>query len=165
MTVDLLKDLKAKLRIDEHALEVAWRDQPDLFYQVANEHALALSIRDESKQDLEELEAEVDMELRRDAATSGEKTTETQIQSNKKTDKRVRAANDSFLEKRYIAEQWKVLRDAYEQRSFALSRLVELYIANYYSSNEHKTTTNANLKDIRAQSVKEVNRNRRVSAT
>lgn len=161
---DLLQELKSKLRIDEHALEEAWRDQPDLFYQVASEQALALSIRDEVKQDLEELEAEVDIELRKDAATSGEKTTETQIQSNKKVDKRVKAMNDKFLEKRHLAERWKVLRDAYEQRSFALSRLVELYIANYYSSNENKKPLNTELSTVRANRIKEANRTRRVVA-
>ncbi len=68
-----IKNLESKLVIDEHALDVALRDHPDTFYRVAMELALAISNRDEAKQDLEEMESEVDMELRKDAAAQRSK--------------------------------------------------------------------------------------------
>jgi hypothetical protein len=160
-----LQHLELKLRIDEHALDIALREHPDLFYQVASELALAISNRDEAKQDLDEVEAEVDMELRKDAATSGEKTTETQIQSNKKLDKRVKSANDILLEQRYNAAKWTALKEAYESRSYALSKLVDLYLANYFSSTEDKKTGAATLRDVQSRHVKEelASRRKRVS--
>ena len=149
-----LKQLEEKLKIDEHALEIALRDNPALFYDVASELALAISQRDEAKQDLDELEAEVDMELRQAASVSGERTTEKEIESNKKADKRVKAATDRFLQLRYDAAKWTALKDAYEQRSYALSKLVELYISNYYSSQDHKPASTT-LRDTRAEHVKQ----------
>jgi hypothetical protein len=149
-----LKQLEAKLRIDEHALDIALREHPDLFYKVATELALAISNRDEAKQDLEEIEAQVDMELRKAAAVSDTKTTEKEIESNKKVDKKVKAANDKFLEERFNAAKWTALKEAYEARSYALSKLVDLFLANYYSANEDNRTGATTLRDARAQHVK-----------
>ena len=157
-----LKQLEDKLKIDQHALDIALREHPDLFYQVASELALAISNRDEAKQDLDQIEAQVDSELRRAAAISEDKVTEKAIESNKNTDKRVIAANDKFLEERYNAAKWTALKDAYEQRSYALSKLVDLFLANYYSSNEDKKTGGPALRDVRSQQVKEINKRVRV---
>lgn len=159
---DLLKRLKAGLRIDEHALDHALRDHPDLFYDVGLELALAISNRDEAKQDMEEIEAAVDAELRRAAAVSEDKVTEGQIASNKKLDKRVKAANDKFLEQKLNAANLSALKEAYEQKSYALSKLVDLYLASYYSSNEDKKTGAPIVRDVRSQQVKDNNRAVRV---
>jgi hypothetical protein len=158
-----LKQLEDKLVIDEHALDVALREHPDLFYKVASELALAISNRDEAKQDLDQIEAVVDSELRKAALIGIEKVTEKAIESNKNKDKRVVSANDTFLEKRYDAAKWSALKEAYEQRSYALSKLVDLYLANYYSTNEDKRTNGPAMRDVRAEQIKEVNRTRRVA--
>jgi hypothetical protein len=158
-----LKHLEDKLKIDQHSLDTALREHPDLFYKVASELALAISNRDEAKQDVDEVEAEVDMELRKDAATSGAKTTEKEIESNRKVDKNVRAANDRFLAKRYEAAKWTALKEAYEARSYALSKLVDLFLAAYYDANEDKRSGGVTLRDARASQIKEANRNKRVS--
>lgn len=158
-----LKQLEVKLQIDPHSLDTALREHPDLFYKVASELALAISNRDEAKQDLDELEAEVDMEIRAEAARLNEKTTETQILSMRKVDKKVKASNDVFLEKRYDAAKWTALKEAYEARSYALSKLVDLYLASYYSSNEDKKTGAPAVRDMRTNQIKEVNKTRRVS--
>jgi hypothetical protein len=174
-----IKKLEAKLAINEHALDVALREHPDLFYKVAVELALAISNRDEAKQDLEETEAEVDMELRKDAALISVKTTEKEIESNKKADKRVKSANDRFLAERLNAARWTALKESFEQRSYALSKLVDLYLANYYSSSDSpknlanyysssdspKMSGTTTLRDIKANEVKQelAERRKRVS--
>lgn len=155
-----LDDLKNKLTIDEHALEIALREHPQLMYDAGMQLATSISQRDESKQKLDEIEALVDKELRQAAATSGEKTTEKEIESNKKLDKRVKAANDDFLESKLTAQQWQVLKDSFEQRSYALSKLVDLYIANYYSTIERKS--DVDLKTVQSQRVKQALVNKRV---
>lgn len=159
---DLIKKLKAGLKINEHALDIALRNHPDLFYDVGLELALAISNRDEAKQDLEEIEAQVDMELRRAAAASGEKTTEKEIESNRKVDKRVIAANDKFFEQKLNAANLSALKEAYEQKSYALSKLVDLYLAAYYSSNEDKKTGAVNFRNTQTDHVKEALASRRV---
>lgn len=162
---DLLKTLEAKLVIDQHALDDALREHPDLFYKVASELALAISNRDESKQDLDEIQAKVDLDVRSEAAKFKEKTTEKEVMSMCQIDKAVIAANDKFLKEKYNTTKWTALKDAYEQRSYALSKLVDLYLANYYSSNEDKKTGGSNLRDARASHVKEelAERRKRVS--
>lgn len=158
-----LKKLEDKLKIDQHALDIALREHPDLFYKVASELALAISNRDEAKQDVDDIEAIVDMELRRAAAVSEDKVTEKAIESNKRTDKRVVSANDKFLEARFGAAKWAALKEAYESRSYALSKLVDLFLANYYSSNEDKKISGPSFRDARANQVKDNNRRVRVN--
>lgn len=158
-----IKQLETKLQINEHALDIALREHPDLFYKVASELALAISNRDEAKQDLDETEAQVDLSIRSEAAKLGEKTTEKEVQSMCKIDKSVKAANDKLLAEKLNTAKWTALKEAYEARSYALSKLVDLFIANYYSANEDKKTNGPALRDIRASQAKEVNRTRRVS--
>lgn len=162
---DNLKRLKDGLRIDEHSLDHALRDHPGLFFEIGTALALAISNRDEAKQDLSEVEATVDMELRKSASQIGSKVTEKEIESNRNIDKRVKAANDRFLEEKLNAANLSALKEAYEQKSYALSKLVDLYLANYYSSHEDKKTGGTTLRDARAHHVKEelAERRKRVS--
>lgn len=160
---ELIKKLEAALLIDQHSLDTALREHPDLFYKVATELALAISNRDEAKQDLDETEAQVDLEIRADCARLNEKTTEKEVMSQCKIDKRVKSANDKFLAERLNTAKWTALKEAYESRSYALSKLVDLYLASYYSSNEEKKIGATNLRDARTQQVKEVNKRARVA--
>lgn len=157
--VALLKQLEAKLQINEHALDEALREHPDLFYKVASELALAISNRDEAKQDLDETEAQVDIHIR---SQQIEKTTEGNILSLKKIGPKVKAANDKLLEEKYNAAKWTALKEAYESRSYALSKLVDLYLASYYSSEQGQQKSQLNLRDAQAARVKEANSRVRV---
>ena len=149
-----IESLESGLRIDEHALEDALTAHSDFFYKVSDQMTLALSRRDEAKQQLEEVEADVDLELRKDAAKLEERTTEKEIESNRKIDRRVKAANAQYLKLKHEAARWATLKEAFEQRSYALSKLVDLYVANYYSQAEKKERPQANLRDIKAQRVR-----------
>lgn len=131
-----LDTFRKKLVIDEHALEIALREHPQLVYDVGIELALAISNRDEAKQTLEELEAETAISLRREAELAEERVTDKSIESQVKFNRGVKEANAFFLEKKLEAAQWSVLKDSFDQRSYALSKLVDLYLANYYSNIE-----------------------------
>jgi hypothetical protein len=156
-----LKELESGLAIDEHALDIALRNHPDLFYKVSSEQVLAISNRDEAKYDLEQIEALIDKEIRQKAVQSKTKTTEKDIESQRKLDKRVVSANDKFFAEKLTAAQWTVLGEAYEQRSRALSKLVDLHLANYYSTNQDQKTGSSVFKTAKAQHVKEVVAGRR----
>lgn len=155
-----LKKLEDKLKIDQHALDIALREHPDLFYKVASELALAISNRDEAKQDVDDIEATVDMELRRAASVSEDKVTEKAIESNKWADKRVVSANDKFLEARFEAAKWAALKEAYESRSYALSKLVDLYVVGYFSDKSDSKHDNASY-ELQSSQIKKVNATRR----
>lgn len=147
-----LEQLRTKLKIDEHSLEIELRDYPRLVDEVGQEHVNAISLRDEAKQTLDETEARVDSDIRRDAAVNEEKVTEKDVESQKRLSPTVIKANKRYFELKHLAAQWGVLKEAIEKRSYALSKLVDLYIANYYSEIEKKGSTD--LKTIQASRAK-----------
>lgn len=157
-----IADLKAKLAIDEHALEVGLREHPQLVYEIGMALAEAISERDEAKEKLGQVEAEVEKEIREEASNNDEKVTDKSVDAQKKTDIRVVKANETFLAKKYDAAQLQVLSDAFSQRSYALSKLVDLYIANYYSNIEKKGADNkqADVRTVQAGRVREARRQR-----
>jgi len=157
-----LLEFKKKLAIDEHGLEFALRDHPDFVFDVGMELAFAISDRDAAKQTLEEVEAFVDAEIRGTASQNGDKITEKEVESQKKVDNRVKAANQDYLNRKLDASQWSVLKEAFDQRSYALSKLVDLYLANYYSDKTEVRTGHADIKTMRADTAKSVNASRRV---
>lgn len=153
--------LQKKLQIDEHALEKALKEHPDLVYNVGQMYALSISERDGSKLKLDEIIAEVDSEIREDAAAAEEKVTEKAVEGRVKADDRVKKANQAFLDLKLKADQIGVLKEAYNQRSYALSKLVDLYISNYYSEIEGKGS--GDYKTVQAHRVKkELSGRRRV---
>ena len=150
-----IEDLEKDLRIDEHALEDALKVHAETFYKVSEQMTLLLSQRDEAKQSLEEIEAEVDIELRRAAAISDERVTDTAIANQRKSDRRVRTATSNHLKLKHEAARWAALKESFEQRSYALSKLVDLYIANYYGAVEHKAPRpQPSLRDIKANQIR-----------
>src|SRR4249920_533176 len=87
-----LAELGDMLIIDEHALEEAARDQPEAFYRVSKKLAVLISQRDEAKQALATVEAEVDLEVRREALDNDEKVTEAEVKARLRVDRRIQGA-------------------------------------------------------------------------
>ena len=127
-----IEELEQALSIEEHALEDECRAQPDSFYHVAKQLALVISRRDAAKQSLEEEEARADGDIRRAAEQEDEKVTETQVKSMVKIDKAVVTARKSLSELNLKVGVLSALKESFQQRSYALSHLVDLYIHNYY---------------------------------
>lgn len=147
--------LEAALAIDEDALEEGHRDQPQAFYQVAKALALATSQRDGGKKALEETEAEVDLRHRQMAAASEEKITEPGLKSKLALNAQVKAARDRLLKLDHRVKKLTALKEAFEMRSFALNKLVDLYIHNYYGEASHRaavdTVKSLNARQARAE--------------
>lgn len=154
-----LEALRAKLQIDEHHLEVMLRQHPELVYDVGIELANAISNRDEAKQDIEIIEAQADGDIRSVAERTGDKITEKDVESQKKLDPKVQEANKKFLRLKKESAEFAVLKEAFDQRSYAISKLVDLYLANYYSNIEKKGE--AQFKIVQADRIKTHNREQR----
>lgn len=154
-----LEQFRQKLLINEHALEIELRELPKLVDDIGQAHVLVISDRDEAKQELDEIEARVDAEIRKDAALADEKVTNPEVESQKKLNPKVKAANKKFLDLKLEAAQWGVLKEAVEKRSYALSKLCDLYISNYYSEIEKKG--NSDFKSVQSQRVKQELKDRR----
>lgn len=124
-----LDKYKAKLAIDPDSLSECLVEQPDLYYHVSMETAVAVSERDAAKLALDVVEAEIDQHLRRKAADDGEKVTESLIQKRLELASEVIDANNNLLDNRLTADKWLALKESFQQRSFMLRELVALRIA------------------------------------
>lgn len=128
-----IKDYEKALLVDEHALNEELQHQPDLFYRVSKLLLNAISERDAAKQDLVELEARVDAEIRKDASVSGERVTEKEVESQKKLNPKVTKAIRDLHALQLQVAKYTALKEAYMQRANVLRDFVTLYSANYFS--------------------------------
>jgi len=129
-----IADLEAKLRIDEHHLEHMRRDQPELLYAVSKRVAQLMSKRDTAKKMLKEVEAEVALEIRSQAAQAQEKVTDKGVEAETCIHRDVRTARDAVTEAEAEYNAWDALRESFKDRSYAIRDLIELWLANYYGA-------------------------------
>lgn len=134
---DDFRELEDALRIDEHALEEALRDQPPLFYRVSKAYALEISRRDAAKQALQDAEARADLAVRESAQAEDRKVTEGEVRATVQTEGGVLEARDRMNRLSESVGKLAALKEAFQQRSYALKDLAGLYIANYYTASEH----------------------------
>lgn len=135
-----LRELEEGLLIDENALDEAIERQADYFYRVSKQLSLLISRRDAAKQLLEDEEAKVDTQLRALARTNDDKITENEIRAQIRLRSEVKKARQQFLKLSAEASEYKALEAAFEQRSYALGHLVNLYTAGYFGDLVHKAT-------------------------
>ncbi len=149
-----IADLEKGLLIDEHALERALMEQPSIFYKVSSLLAIAISRRDGAKQDKEVIEAKADAKIRHDAEVGGEKITEKLIEGRKIL--RVMDLSNELLELNGNVGQLSALKEAFQQRSYVLNKLTDLYIAGYYGDANH-TSGSRRMNEHLAEAVKRDN--------
>ncbi len=155
----IIADLEKGLLIDEHALEQALMEQPSIFYKVSSMLADAISERDAAKQDKETLEARVDGKIRQVAELGGEKVTEKLIEGRKILHKDVIDLSKELLELNKSVGQLSALKESFQQRSYVLNKLTDLYIANYYGDANY-TTGSRRMNEHLAEATKRDNANR-----
>ena len=148
-----LEDLEAGLSIDENALDDAVQHQPDFFYQVAKQLALAESRRDAAKQSVGDAEAHQDYVVRKAAANSEGRTTEKQIEAQVRMSPEVMKATQVYLKLKEEVNLLSALKEAYQARGYALNKLVELWLGGYFGDVNTNRTSSA-IKDRQAENNK-----------
>lgn len=136
----LLEQLADGVVIDKHELDTCWVEQPDIFWRVCDQLAKANNARDKAKAHRDRVIVEVGAELReaeeRRVAKAGKgRVSETALAREIELDDRVVEARSEYQRLVYQAERWQGLKEAYQQRSYALKDLSALHIANYYQTN------------------------------
>lgn len=160
-TVDqIIEELEKMLVIDEHELDSALEEHPDAFYQVSRALAQAISVRDAAKRAMEETEARVDLQIRRDADVSGTKTTEAGIKAELTLNAKVKQVREYYAECVSAVGKLQALMDSFRQRSYAISSLVELHTAGYFSVAERRGGNSE--KNLRAERNKAARQQMRV---
>lgn len=132
---------RAKLTIDRHGLDDEWVEQPGIVQAIGERLAIEISRRDEAKDQLADIIAEVDGEVRLAHDSDDEddkkkkKPTETAIKNEVAQDKHVKAAKQHLRTLELNVGRLGALKDSFHQRRYALQDLVSLYLGGYYTSN------------------------------
>lgn len=131
---------QSKLKIDKHSLDQALEEQAEIYYQISEEHALAISHRDEAYENIKLVDAELNSSLRREFEEEGKKVTESVVSSAVLQHNDHSSAVNNHLTCKLYADQLAALKDSFHQRSYMLRELVELYISGYYAEKTYSTT-------------------------
>ncbi len=132
-----LEEFRQHLTINKDSLDEDITVQSDLFFRVSEAYAFACSRRDAAKENIKQVDAQMDLNIRAEAAEDGVKVTETKVFS-------LVAASDEHLEAASehldCIEEVNIfgsLKEAFSQRSYMLRELVELYCVGYYSDPDY----------------------------
>ncbi len=131
-----LDEFRGYLKIDRDALDEAIIMQSDLYYRVSRMFVLAVSKKDKLKEEIAIVDANLDMDLREEAANKkkGEKVTEGAIRGQIAAHRAHIESIREYLDARREMEELQALKDAFSQRGYMLRELARLYIAGYYQS-------------------------------
>jgi hypothetical protein len=125
-----LDEYKEYLLINKNDLDSALVEQSTLYYRIGEAYAAVISYRDLEKSRLEEVRAEIDQMIR---AESSIKLTETQVANRILSHDHYIDAQERLASWKLLADKWVALRDAFNQRAYALRDLVSLYSMGYYT--------------------------------
>ena len=131
-------ELRAKLRIDKHALDDEVEQQPELYGEVAEAAALAKSQVESLEEQVKVLEASIDADAREQAGIADERITENEIKSMIASSVVRKEMIIKLLDSRHLQRQLEALTTSFRHRSYALRDMVDLYLASYYSSRSAK---------------------------
>lgn len=125
------EELKAKLVIDKNKLDEELQANPQLIADIAEAYAEALDKRDSSSEILKGVDADVSLDLRKNAT---EKLTEDKVKAMILVDPRHREQANKVLNYGKEFSLIQGLLKAADARTKALSGLVELHKTGYYGS-------------------------------
>lgn len=153
---------KEDLKIDEHDLDTECLRQPVLFEIYTQKLTPLYKLRDELKLEIERFVAKLDGVIRETASAEGKKITEANIQN-----EILRNPQYNDLQQKYInvcteVKEAEIIKESFSQRKEMLKLLVELFIAQYWSSVEVPIIRNKKtdvLKNRIEQKIKEDKKN------
>jgi uncharacterized protein (DUF3084 family) len=130
-----LAELEAGLKIDKHALDDECIDQPNRYFLVSEALTMAISQRDAAKQELAEVEAEVDADIRSNWDTEADgRLTEKMVESQKALNKDVARTKEELAQLAIKVGKLNALKDSYHQRRYMLQGLIDLHLGGYFGS-------------------------------
>jgi hypothetical protein len=132
-----LEQLEAMLIINRENLEEELLHQPQLFYEVSESHAEAMSKRDMAKHAADTMFADLGMQYR--ATHSTEKVTEAATERAVTADPTYVKQLDWYLKYKAESDKWGALQDAYAQRVSMLRDLIQLLVQGYWGTGITKT--------------------------
>jgi hypothetical protein len=127
-----IEEMEQGLAFDKNDLDTAQEQHSEFYYRVSERLSLAKSRMDTAKQIVDEIEATVQLRIRREAERTSTKMTEATIAATVQLDSEVREAHGILLQHKDVVGRLSALLDAYGQRSHRLHDMTELYVAGYF---------------------------------
>lgn len=140
---DFIERLRAAIIIDRHDLDGMWVAQPQQFQEIAERLAMHISYRDEAKDELKDIGAEIDAQIREDDAIAVErdkkkKMTETAIANAIREDPKWKKLNERVIALNREVGQLQALKETFMMRRYALQDLTSLHVSGYAMSTSSK---------------------------
>jgi hypothetical protein len=129
-----IQEAEELLKINRDDLSEEVSKQPELFYEVARNMVMAISLRDEASDILDKVDAESDALIRLKAERGGEKVTEAKIKQAVILDPEHVKASNNYLRAKNEVDRWSILKESFMQRANMLRELAGLTIAGYMVS-------------------------------
>lgn len=125
--------IKLMLRIDKHELDRELEMQGEVLHHITEALASAKTRTLRAKDDLERTEANVVVSNK-----DGRKVSVAELKGIALNDSTRKTRFSEFVEARHEQEVWEGLFEAWKERGFALRKLVDLRLANYYTSDSSR---------------------------
>lgn len=121
------------VEIFKHSLDEELVKQPSLFMLYAKEAVEAIVTRDRAKENLDVVRAMLDAEIRNEPILSGKKLTETAIANHIVQQEKYKEAMEQYIEAKKQSGILDAAKEALNHKKSSLGKLVELFLAGYYS--------------------------------
>lgn len=146
---------KSFLEINQYELEREWVEQPRLYEQWATKAAKARLRLDEAKGELELIEAELDKTIRTEPGKFGvDKITEGAVQKTVVLQDEYQEAAAAVNQAAYELGVIQAAVTALDHRKKALEKLVELWMASYYSEPKARGEAKNRMEDAGKRAVR-----------
>lgn len=129
------QDFEARLQIDRNNLDQELVEQPELYYRICEQYALAVSHRDQLHDGYKEVQAGLNIRLRRKMEEKGDKVTVAGLDAAVASHAKFLEAKAEHAEAAKEAELWVAMKDSFQQRAWVLKDLTQLYISGYFQNN------------------------------
>lgn len=124
-----------RIAIDESALDTEWRDQPEMYYETAEQYAGAKYEADRLSNELKLVASDVEFDIRKNPGKYGlEKVTEAVVTATVTKNAAYQEAMDAWRKQKHEVDILSGALEALNHRRKALENLVTLHCANYYST-------------------------------
>lgn len=128
-------EFEVDVKIDPHRLDEAWVEQPSLYSKYARGLAEANRDLDDAKVGLDVIRAEIYQAITMDPESHGlKKTTEAAVTAAIEVSLRYRKGREGMIEAKHAVDIYKAAVGAFDHRKKALEGLVQLRLADYFSS-------------------------------
>lgn len=147
-------DFEKDISINKYKLDEECLSHSSLYSRYASAQASAKTGVTRAKDNLELVEAERNIAIRKELADKKEKVTEATVNSILIMDKEVIRAKREVREAEDVYAKLCVAVQAFEHRKSELDNLVKLYCAGYYSTPTSSSETRKNINEQTANAVR-----------